>query len=218
MDNGSNSVNLADILSEIEVPAIAVAPEVLSTAKAAVQKDLFAEQKHKKWKDNQVGEARCDFTRKVRLTRRGGVFFISLWEKSLYGRTLTDIKGDEAMVDFFAENIAPLATEILGGNLAAGDWAIVTTPKRRHKVKNFASMISERIAALLGIPFYEDVALCHSKHRVGAVFTLNVLPKEQNLIVFDDFVTTGSTLASMNNLLREYDKNVVYLTGINNKL
>ena len=71
MDNGGNSVNLADILSEIEVPDIAVAPEVLSNSRAAVQKDLFAEQKHKKWKDNQVGEARCDFTRKVRLTRRG---------------------------------------------------------------------------------------------------------------------------------------------------
>ena len=218
MDNGSNSVNLADILSEIEVPAIAVAPEVLSTAKAAVQKDLFAEQKHKKWKDNQVGEARCDFTRKVRLTRRGGVFFISLWEKSLYGRTLTDIKGDEAMVDFFAENIAPLITDIFGEHLNEGDWAIITTPKRRHKVKNFASCISEQIGLRLGIPFYEDVALCHSKHRVGAVFTLNVLPKEKNLIVFDDFVTTGSTLASMSNLLQQYDRNFVFVCGINNKL
>ena len=218
MDKGSNGVNLADILSEIKVPDLAVAPEVLNASRQAVSKDLFAEQKHKKWKDNQLGEARCDFTRKVRLTRRGGVFFISLWEKSLYGRTLTDIKGDDSMVDFFAENIAPLVKDILGNNLPSGDWAIVTTPKRRHKVKNFASRISERIAELLGIPFYEDVALCHSKHRVGAVFTLNILPREQNLIVFDDFVTTGSTLASMNNLLREYDKNVVYFTGINNKL
>lgn len=218
MDKGSNGVNLADILSEIKVPDLAVAPEVLNASRQAVSKDLFAEQNHKKWKDNQLGEARCDFTRKVRLTRRGGVFFISLWEKSLYGRTLTDIKGDDSMVDFFAENIAPLVNDILGNNLPSGDWTIVTTPKRRHKVKNFASRISERIAELLGIPFYEDVALCHSKHRVGAVFTLNVLPREQILIVFDDFVTTGSTLASMNNLLREYDKNVVYFTGINNKL
>lgn len=99
MDKGSNGVNLADILSEIKVPDLAVAPEVLNASRQAVSKDLFAEQNHKKWKDNQLGEARCDFTRKVRLTRRGGVFFISLWDKSLYGRTLTDIKGDDSMVD-----------------------------------------------------------------------------------------------------------------------
>lgn len=217
-DNGSNHVNMADILSEIKVPPIVVAPEVLHNAKAAVTKDIFAEKKRKAWKEGQTDEARCDFTRKVRLTRRGGVFFISLWEKSLFGRTLTDIKGDDSMVDFFAENISPLITDVFGEHLAEGDWAIITTPKRRHKVKNFASCISEKIAEHLGIPFYEDVALCPNRHRVGAIFTLNILPEEKNLIVFDDFVTTGSTLASMSNLLKQYDRNFVFVCGINNKL
>ena len=122
------------------------------------------------------------------------------------------------MVTFFAENVAPIIKEILGYTLANGDWCVVTTPKRRHKVKNFATRISEDIAKRLGIPFYEDVASCHSKKRIGAVFTLNVLPKENNCIVFDDFVTTGSTLKAMRTLLLENKKNCVFFTGINNKL
>lgn len=122
------------------------------------------------------------------------------------------------MVSFFAENVAPLIAEVLGKTLQNGDWCIVTTPKRRHKVKNFATRISEEIAKLLGIPFYEDVAFCHSKKRIGAVFTLNVLPKENNCIVFDDFVTTGSTLKAMRTLLLDNKKNCAFFTGINNKL
>lgn len=80
-------------------------------------------------------------------------------------------------------------------------------------------MISARLGELLGIPFYEDLAECHSKHRVGAVFTLGKeAPKERNIIVFDDFVTTGATMISMKNLLEPLGKNLVFFTGINNKL
>ena len=208
-------IELNEITDDIVVPSLDC-PLALESKERTASKDIFAEQKRHAW-DKSV-EARCDFSRKVRITRRGDVFFISLWQKSLYGRTLTDIKGDDTMVDFFAENIAPLIKEVLGYTLANGDWCIVTTPKRRHKVKNFATRISECIATQLGIPFYEDVAFCHSKKRIGAVFSLNVLPKENNCIVFDDFVTTGSTLKAMRTLLLEHKKNCVFFTGINNKL
>ncbi len=88
------------------------------------------------------------------------------------------------MVEFFASNVAKLICQILGSSLGHGDWAIVTSPKRRHKERNFASLISARLGSLLGIPFYEDVAECHSKHRVGAVFTFGKEPpKEGNLII-----------------------------------
>lgn len=180
------------------------------------QKDLFAEQHRKAW-DKSV-EARCDFDRKVRITRRSGVFFISLWQKSVYGRTLTDIKGDDAMIGYFADNMARLIADVLGGSLAGADWALVTTPKRRHKQHNFASLICEQMARSLNIPFYEDVALCHSRQRVNAVFTLNVLPPEHNLIVFDDFVTTGQTLLAMKKLFESLNKNLVFFAGINNHL
>ena len=210
-------IDLTEILSDISVPDLSCPLALESSSKGkTAPKDIFAEQKRHAW-DKSV-EARCDFSRKVRITRRADVLFISLWQKSLYGRTLTDIKGDDSMVDFFADNVAPLIADILGNELSKGNWCIVTTPKRRHLVKNFATRISERNASQLGIPFYEDVAHCHSKKRIGAIFSLNVLPHEQNCIVFDDFVTTGSTLKAMKNLLIEHHKNCVCFTGINNKL
>ena len=135
------------------------------------------------------------------------------------GRTLTDIKSDPNMVEKFAVGMNTLIRQILGHSLANGDWCIVTSPKRRHKVRNFASLISARHASLLGIPFYEDIAECHSKHRVGAVFTFGAeSPKESNIIVFDDFVTTGATMISMKNLLEPLGKNLIFFSGINNKL
>jgi adenine/guanine phosphoribosyltransferase-like PRPP-binding protein len=53
---------------------------------------------------------------------------------------------------------------------------------------------------------------------VNAVFELNVLPKEPNVIVYDDFVTTGQTLAAMRRLLQPLGKNLVWFTNVNNKL
>ena len=206
-------------LSELTFPEVgegSLVVDVTTKQNKALQKDLFAVNKRKSW--DKTVEARCDFTYKLSLTRRSDVDFISIWKKSVYGRTLTDIKGDPDMVSFFAENITPVISETLGYHLSDGSWAVCTSPKRRHREKNFATLISERIAAALGIPFYEDVALCHSKQRVNAVFELNNLPKESNIIVFDDFVTTGMTLAGMKKLLSSLGKNGVYFSCINNKL
>lgn len=235
------AIALDEILNEIEVPSLDVPDLDASFVPSAQSKDLFAEKKRAAWKDVQQAEARCDFApNKVRISYRSSMKslgsaknpafgIISLWKKSLYGRTLTDIKSDPDMVEFFATNVAKLIGQILGNSLATGDWCIVTSPSstkslcsaknRRHKVRNFASLISARLAQLLGIPFYEDIAECHSKHRVGAVFTFRAEPpKESNIIVFDDFVTTGATMISMKNLLEPLGKNLVFFTGISNKL
>jgi hypothetical protein len=212
---------LDEILSEIEVPSLEVPDLDTSSFSRNESNDLFAEKKRAAWKDVQQAEARCDFaSNKVRISYRNPAFgIISLWKKSLYGRTLTDIKSDPDMIEKFAEGMHTLIRQILGHSLATGDWCIVTSPKRRHKEHNFASLISARLAALLGLNFYEDLAECHSKHRVGAVFTLGAEPpKERNIIVFDDFVTTGATMISMRNLLQPLGYNLVFFTGINNKL
>ncbi len=235
MDKGSvrkGAIALDEMLADIEVPSLDVPDLDASFTPSAQSKDLFAEKKRAAWKDVQQTEARCDFApNKVRISYRNPAFgIISLWKKSLYGRTLTDIKSDPNMVEKFAEGMNTLIRQILGHSLASGDWCIVTSPKRRHKTRNFASLISARLAELLGIPFYEDVAECHSKHRVGAVFTFgssfaerlrskNEPPiPERNIIVFDDFVTTGATMISMKNLLEPLGYNLVFFTGINNKL
>ena len=219
MTDERTAIDMRGTLSELTFPEVgegSLVVDIPTKQNKALKKDLFAVNKRKSW--DKTVEARCDFTYKLSLTRRADVDFISIWKKSVYGRTLTDIKGDPDMVSFFAENITPVISETLGYHLSDGSWAVCTSPKRRHREKNFATLISERVAASLGIPFYEDVALCHSKQRVNAVFELNNLPKESNIIVFDDFVTTGMTLAGMKKLLTQFKKNVVFYSCINNKL
>ena len=218
------AIELAEMLQDIEVPSL-VAPDLggfsISENAASLSKDLFSEKQRAAWKEKQVDEARCDFApNKVRISYRNPEFgIISLWKKSLYGRTLTDIKSDPDMVEKIAVGMNTLIRQILGNSLSAGDWCIVTSPKRRHKERNFASLISARLGELLNIPFYEDVAECHSKHRVGAVFSFGSQPPaESNIIVFDDFVTSGATMISMRNLLMPLGKNLVFFTAINNKL
>ena len=218
----SGALDFSELLNEIEKPEVEC-PDLSDSqspvSNSRLPKDLFAERQRAAWKQVQVAEARCDFApNRMRITNRGGVFFITLWKKSVYGRTLNDIKGDDDMVGFFADNIAPLVRSVLGSFLSPDDYAVVTTPKRRHKERNFATLVASRMAELLGLPFFDDCAHAPNRHRVGTVFTPNNIPPHRNIIVFDDFVTTGQTLVSMQNLLREHGKNCVFFAGINNKL
>lgn len=179
-------------------------------------KDIFAERHRKSW--DKSTEARCNFEFRPRISPRAGVWFLSLWQKSLMGRTLTDIKSDPAEITHFSDAVSDFLSKVLGSSLSNGTWCICTTPKRRHKEHNFASIISEQIASKIGIPFYEDVAFARNRGRINAVFDLNVLPVEPNVIVFDDFVTTGSTLGAMSRLLSPLGKTLLFIAGINNKL
>lgn len=180
------------------------------------KKDIFAVEARRSW--DKSTEARCNFDFRPRITPRAGLWFLSLWQKSLMGRTLTEIKSDPAEIPHFAEAVSDFLIKVLGPSLSDGHWCICTSPKRRHKERNFASLICEAIHERLQIPFYEDVAFCHSRQRINAVFTLNRLPDEPNVIVFDDFVTTGSTLKGMNELLRPLGKTLLFVAGINNKI
>ena len=217
---------LEEILQEIQLPqsvssvtdgiSLPSMPDLSLDVSVKEQKDIFALEQRKSW-DKSV-EARCDFTYKLRLTRRASTNFITIWQKSVFGKTLTEIKSDDGMIPYFVESLAPVIRECIGYHICDGSWAIVTTPMRRHKERNFATLVSEGLAKELGIPFYFDCAHCRSKQRVGAIFDPNNLPHEPNVIVFDDFVTTGSTLLAMKNLLQEHGKNPVFFAGINNKL
>ena len=179
------------------------------------EKDLFAEHIRKQWK--QKPDARCDLSvRRVRITRHSGLFVHSIWEKSVKGRLLYEIKADEQMVQRFANEVGQLINEVLGCNLRKGGWALATTPRRRHKEKNFATQVCELLAVKLDIPFYEDVALALNTDRVHPDFVLNNCPQETNIVMFDDIVTTGRTLEYTCALLTEKGKNVVNFVGINN--
>lgn len=181
------------------------------------EKNLFEEKdKRKAWEKEKL--ARCDFEKQVKILHRPGFYFISVWNKSVKGRTLIDIKADDNMIPFFATHVTELIIDTIGDNLRNGTWAIVATPKRRHLTRNFASLIAEEIGKSLGIPYYDDCAHARTRERINAVFTANNIPAEQNIIVFDDFVTTGSTIIAMKNLLDSLGKTSVYFIGINNHL
>lgn len=179
-------------------------------------RDIFAIHRQRAWDTS--SEARCDFERHPALTRRGGVWFLSLWKKSVVGRTLTDIKSDPEEVERFVSSLSDFIADVLGHDLPLGSWCVCTSPKRRHKVNNFATRVAGGIAERLRIPFYEDVALCRNRDRINPDFTLNVTPDEPNVIVFDDIVTTGSTFKAMKALLLPLRKNLLFVTGINNKI
>ncbi len=211
------AISLEGIIDNIAVPPLE-APE-LNVVSRPVKKNLF-EFKQRAWHKAIDSEARCDFApNKIKLSFRYPQFaIISLWMRSKLGKSLSEIKSDESMIEFFASNIAQLIPKIIGSSLSAGDWAIVTPPKRRHIQHNFASLVAADISGRLSIPFHEDIALCHSKHRVNAIFSLaDSAPPESNIIIFDDIVTTGATMLSMFNLLNPLGKNLVFFTGINNK-
>ena len=204
----------ADIASLTADIALSEMPDV--SLYVSEEKDIFGSRERKAW--DKSHEARCDFQYHLRLTRRASTNFISIWQKSVFGRTLTEIKSDDSMVPYFVEHLLPVIQEMIGYSLSSGDWAIVTTPMRRHKERNFASTIAGQLAGFLHIPFYFDCAHCRSKQRVNAVYDANNIPHEKNVIVFDDFVTTGSTILAMKNLLHAHGKNPIFFCGINNKL
>lgn len=205
--------DVGKITSGIDMPVLG---DVSLPEASADDKDIFSLKSRKAWDKSM--EARCDFQYHLRMTRRASTNFITIWQKSVFGMTLTEIKSDDSMVAQFADNLVPVIQETIGYQLQGGAWAIVTTPMRRHKEHNFASRIAARIGEDLQIPFYFDCAHCRSRQRVNAVFDANNIPGEPNVIVFDDFVTTGSTLLAMKNLLHSLGKNPVFFCGINNSM
>ena len=161
-----------------------------ASAVSAPPKDIFAETQRKGWHKGEDTAARCDLSQeRIAISPHAGVTVITLWKKSIKGRLLTDIKADDDMVEKFATKMTDVIRKVLGHYLSAGNWAICATPKRRHLTKNFACRIAEQIGHNLSI-----------------------------LIIFDDFVTTGSTISSMYRLLEPLGKNLVFFVGINNNL
>ena len=206
-------------LSEVGIgEANSSASSSLSSSPAPV-KDLFAEESRKGWHKPDTMEARCDLSiERLTMSPHASVPVVSIWKKSIKGRKLTDIKADDTMVPYFADHLTPVIQRVLGNYLRDGHWAICATPKRRHLTQNFACRIASEIGSRLQIPYYEDVAIAHSRQRVAVEFDLGVLPAEPNLIIFDDFVTTGSTIAAMKRLLDPLGKNLFFVVGINNNM
>lgn len=178
-------------------------------------KDLFRE-RARTFSGN---EPRCDLTVIHRCYPKNNYYFFASYRQTNKGRTLNEIKEDIEMVDIFSETSMEIIDRAFGKNLKSGGWALTVPPRRRHKEGlHFATETGRQIAYKIGIPFYSESAICTSRHRIGAVFEPGNIPEEPNIIVYDDIVTTGSTLTSMQNLLNQYDKTVFFVASIYNKI
>lgn len=158
-------------------------------------------------------ESLCDLKETITLHIKGDISFVSFYKKSEAGFPLSQIKGDIQNVKVFADMATQIIKKAIGLHSTDG-WCIITTPKRRHKEQNFASMTAAMIADRLGIPFHDDVISAKTRQRVNPTFTLEKPFEEKNVIVFDDIITTGSTLTATNACLP--DKNCFFVVGINN--
>ena len=69
----------------------------------------------------------------------------------------------------------------------------------------------------LGIPFYEDVVLTKNRSRIEPEFELNLDPREPNVILYDDIITTGITIRETRRLLLEKGHTVFVVVAIRNQ-
>lgn len=68
----------------------------------------------------------------------------------------------------------------------------------------------------LAIPFYADAVIAKDRNRIEPVFTLEVDPRERNVLIFDDIITTGQTARTIRELLLEKGHVVLIAAGIKN--
>ena len=154
----------------------------------------------------------CDMKEHVCLHRKGGLFYISLYRKTRTGIEYGMIKRDEE----YAEKMAKDAAEFIRTFIRPDEeWCIITTPMRRNQEHHFATAVIEKIAKAVKIKSYPDSIQCLNKQRVNPEFHLLRPIPEERVILFDDILTTGSTLTAAYSLLGE-KKQVVCIIGINN--
>ena len=224
LDNRTAQVNLAWDEIELASTAADVGFDVadfgfdiqeMETGAPPTLADTLKEdmKKRSSWgKAKDYKEPCCDLSDHLQLHKRDCFYYICSYHNTPTGIPISEVK-TEPNVQLFATK----AEEIVRGLVQlrdTKDWCIITTPKRRHKEKNFASMVATQLAKLLGIPFYDDTMEAHGRDRINTDFKLVKDIPESNVILYDDILTTGSTIRACVHLLT--DKNVVCVIGIDN--
>lgn len=171
--------------------------------------------KRKKWEANKV---KCNLKDSLGLKRCNDTIYHSIFRTGKDGKTLEEIKVPEN-VKFFANTAAEVILSILGPNIDSDkEWALITTPRRRHKEGfHFATEVCYEIATLLTIPFYAGAIQTDNSTRMDPIFRLSIprIP-EHNLIIYDDVLTTGYTLQAAKELLTDEGHIVLPVISIDN--
>lgn len=164
-----------------------------------------------------VTEKRCNLKKKIKQHSHGGVMYTTFYEVGKDGKPINDIKEDPGNVETFAENLCNYLEETLGENISKGEWCIVTTPRRRHKKGfHFSTEICRNAAEKLGIPFYIDAFSAENRNRIEPDFVMEKEPKEKNVIIYDDIVTTGQTIRTVRQMLVDKGFVTLLVIGIKN--
>lgn len=104
-------------------------------------------------------------------------------------------------------------------------WTIITTPQRAHTEKlgyHFASEVLKITARDTGIQFLQEVIGAKNKNKIMPEFhQLKPIPDSSKLILFDDILTTGKTIYTTIDVLRNNPENnlttnPLIIVGINN--
>ena len=171
--------------------------------------------KRKSWEN--AGK-RCGMNKDIRIREKSGFLYTSFFATSEEGTPISEIKQDPEMVGLFAENLVDYISLYLGSNLSEGSWCMATTPRRRHAAGfHFSTEVCRTAAERLGIPFREDIVTAKNRTRVNAVFKLEKDPGEHNVILYDDIITTGTTLKETRRLLLEKGHTVLPIVAIRNQ-
>lgn len=155
----------------------------------------------------------CDMREKIEIHEHVGYKTISMYKKSEEGIPFDVIKKDSSYIDIFSNSATNLIRGLIGLKVK-NDWCLVTTPKRRHKEENFSDNVCKKISLDLGIKYYPDIVIAKTKQRVNPIFELQGQIEENNVIIYDDIITTGSTILATAKLFNS--KNTLLIVGINN--
>lgn len=157
---------------------------------------------------------RCELRFRPSLHRYGSIYYTSLYNRTRSGSTLTEIKEDIYSVLKMSVDLC----KFLEGFIVSLDgWCIITTPRRRHfDGFHLATQVCQVVSGTLGIPFHEGAVQCLTRQRIEPEFH-NLFPiPEKKVIIFDDIITTGSTMKATVESIGERDM-ILTVIGINNR-
>lgn len=218
-----------DSLTDEEVSALRIADNKLN--ESAWDKDLLmTELEYIKWDVYDLDfdfsgntrrqkawehiEKKCNLKKSIRQTDNGQYIYTTFYNTSKDGIPLEEIKSDRSNVELFADCLVWYVKKTFG--FLGSSWCLMTTPRRRNKDFHFATAICEVAAEELGIPFYIDAVQSANKRRIEPEFIKNADPAEDNIILYDDIITTGKTIQCTRDLYIDYHA-VIPVIAIRNK-